>query len=204
MQKAAPTKHARNINCPEERFCACLKKTHFWHVIAWLREGCADLTRVISGAHGRERDGDFYIRHIFSWVDPAQSGGLLRSRRLSHTHSRTERVSRPALSRRGMGILKHRDMQSSLSKPPTAQGGRRPPQTNRDHLCSPPRAIFVSAAFQHVRESLSDLVDSTGAQDTDLIFLQGLMDSPVVCSLVKVSFHARDQSVCFYWFRRCF
>jgi hypothetical protein len=49
------------------------------------------------------------------------------------------------------------------------------------------RALFVSAAFQHVRESLSDLVDSTGAQDTDLIFLQGLMDSPVVCSLVKVS-----------------
>lgn len=141
------------------------------------------------------RETGIFIYVTYSVGSIQHSGGLL-ALAVSLTHTRTERVSQPALSRRGMGILKHRDMQSSLSKTPTAQGGRLPPQT-KDHLCSQPRAIFVSAAFQHVRESLSDLVDSTGAQDTDLIFLQGLMDSPVVCSLVKVSSRA-NQSVCFY------
>ncbi|XP_059485902.1 protein PALS2 isoform X2 [Neocloeon triangulifer] len=61
-----------------------------------------------------------------------------------------------------MGVLKHRDMQSSSLSKSSAQ-----------------------AAFQQVRESLNDLDEIAEAKDTDLIFLRGLMDSPVVCTLVK-------------------
>jgi hypothetical protein len=45
---------------------------------------------------------------------------------------------------------------------------------------------FVAAAFQHVRENIEDLNGRVGANDTDLIFLKGLMDSPIMRSLVKV------------------
>ncbi|XP_015174511.1 PREDICTED: MAGUK p55 subfamily member 6 isoform X3 [Polistes dominula] len=42
----------------------------------------------------------------------------------------------------------------------------------------------TSAAFMHVRENLEEL--GKVANDTDLLFLKGLLDSPVVNSLVKV------------------
>lgn len=45
----------------------------------------------------------------------------------------------------------------------------------------------VSAAFQHVRENLEELNGKAGVEDKDLIFLKGLMDSPILSSLVKVS-----------------
>ncbi|CAB3371572.1 Hypothetical predicted protein [Cloeon dipterum] len=59
-----------------------------------------------------------------------------------------------------MGVLKHRNMQSSALSKSSAQD-----------------------AFEQVRKSLDDLAEL--AKDTDLIFLRGLMDSPVVCTLVK-------------------
>ncbi|XP_054715686.1 LOW QUALITY PROTEIN: protein PALS2-like [Uloborus diversus] len=46
--------------------------------------------------------------------------------------------------------------------------------------------IFFSAAFQHVRDNIEDLNDRVGARETDISFLKGLMESPVVCSLIKV------------------
>ncbi|XP_065340303.1 protein PALS2 isoform X1 [Cloeon dipterum] len=61
-----------------------------------------------------------------------------------------------------MGVLKHRNMQSSALSKSSAQD-----------------------AFEQVRKSLDDLAELTEAKDTDLIFLRGLMDSPVVCTLVK-------------------
>ncbi|XP_022244369.1 MAGUK p55 subfamily member 6-like isoform X2 [Limulus polyphemus] len=42
------------------------------------------------------------------------------------------------------------------------------------------------AAFQHIRDNIEDLNGRVGACDTDLIFLKGLMDSPVMSSLIKV------------------
>ncbi|KAF7409396.1 hypothetical protein HZH68_003777 [Vespula germanica] len=48
-------------------------------------------------------------------------------------------------------------------------------------------AVTVPAAFMHVRENLEEL--GKVANDTDLLFLKGLLDSPVVTSLVKVSLH---------------
>lgn len=45
--------------------------------------------------------------------------------------------------------------------------------------------IAVPAAFMHVRDNLEEL--GKVADDTDLLFLKGLLDSPVVTSLVKVS-----------------
>jgi hypothetical protein len=48
---------------------------------------------------------------------------------------------------------------------------------------------LVTAAFQHVRENIEDLNGRVGAHDTDLIFLKGLMDSPIMRSLVKVSLY---------------
>lgn len=47
--------------------------------------------------------------------------------------------------------------------------------------------VTVPAAFMHVRDNLEEL--GKVADDTDLLFLKGLLDSPVVTSLVKVSFH---------------
>lgn len=151
----------------------------------------------------RERRGFLYTSHIQLGRSSTERRVASLSPSLSHTLTHRESQSTGSLSARHG----HTKAQGHAVLPEQATHGPRwttTPADHRDHLCSPPGSIFVSAAFQHVRESLSDLVDSTGAQDTDLIFLQGLMDSPVVCSLVKVSFHARDQSVCFYWFRRCF
>lgn len=45
--------------------------------------------------------------------------------------------------------------------------------------------MIVPAAFMHVRENIKDL--GKVADDTDLLFLKGLLDSPVVNSLVRVS-----------------
>ncbi|GLV46175.1 hypothetical protein CBL_02891 [Carabus blaptoides fortunei] len=42
------------------------------------------------------------------------------------------------------------------------------------------------AAFQHVRDNIDGLNGTAGIQDTDLIFLKALMDSPVMRGLVKV------------------
>jgi hypothetical protein len=53
--------------------------------------------------------------------------------------------------------------------------------------CKAP-VCLVTAAFQHVRENIEDLNGRVGANDTDLIFLKGLMDSPIMRSLVKVSY----------------
>ncbi|KFM80756.1 MAGUK p55 subfamily member 6, partial [Stegodyphus mimosarum] len=49
-------------------------------------------------------------------------------------------------------------------------------------------------AFQHVRENIEDLNGKVGARDTDIIFLKGLMESPVVSSLVKVQDQLEDSS----------
>lgn len=46
-------------------------------------------------------------------------------------------------------------------------------------------AVAVPAAFMHVRDNIEEL--GKVADDTDLLFLKGLLDSPVVTSLVKVS-----------------
>ncbi|XP_015601085.1 MAGUK p55 subfamily member 6 isoform X3 [Cephus cinctus] len=47
-----------------------------------------------------------------------------------------------------------------------------------------------NAAFIHVRENLEEL--GKVAEDTDLLFLKGLLDSPVVTSLVKVQDRLED------------
>ncbi|KAK0076829.1 hypothetical protein PV326_010500 [Microctonus aethiopoides] len=47
------------------------------------------------------------------------------------------------------------------------------------------RFLIVPAAFMHVRENIEELGKVT-VDDTDLLFLKGLLDSPVVNSLVKV------------------
>ncbi|CAG9768567.1 unnamed protein product [Ceutorhynchus assimilis] len=43
-----------------------------------------------------------------------------------------------------------------------------------------------NAAFQHVRDNIDNIERKNGINETDLIFLKGLMDSPVLKSLVKV------------------
>nr|XP_050846116.1 protein PALS2 isoform X2 [Vespula vulgaris] len=50
-----------------------------------------------------------------------------------------------------------------------------------------------NAAFMHVRENLEEL--GKVANDTDLLFLKGLLDSPVVTSLVKVQERLEDAPV---------
>lgn len=47
--------------------------------------------------------------------------------------------------------------------------------------------FFVSAAFQHVRDNIDELDGTDGINETDLVFLKGLMDSPVFQNLVKVT-----------------
>ena len=42
------------------------------------------------------------------------------------------------------------------------------------------------AAFQHVRENVSELDSRAGANETDLVFLKGLLDSPAVKQLIHV------------------
>ncbi|XP_043502003.1 protein PALS2 isoform X2 [Polistes fuscatus] len=50
-----------------------------------------------------------------------------------------------------------------------------------------------NAAFMHVRENLEEL--GKVANDTDLLFLKGLLDSPVVTSLVKVQERLEDAPI---------
>lgn len=45
-----------------------------------------------------------------------------------------------------------------------------------------------SAAFQHVRDNLSDLENA--ANETDLVFLKGLLDNPAVKEIIKVGQHS--------------
>lgn len=37
-----------------------------------------------------------------------------------------------------------------------------------------------------MKENLTDLNDMAGANDTDLVFLRGLLDNPAVTQLIKV------------------
>ncbi|KAH7977500.1 hypothetical protein HPB49_001995 [Dermacentor silvarum] len=53
------------------------------------------------------------------------------------------------------------------------------------------------AAFQHVRENIEDLNGRVGARDTDLIFLKGLMESPVMNCLVQVQDHLEEKTTTF-------
>lgn len=47
--------------------------------------------------------------------------------------------------------------------------------------------IYVwPSAMQQVLDNLKELPPSTGAKDIDLIFLRGIMESPIVRSLAKV------------------
>lgn len=46
---------------------------------------------------------------------------------------------------------------------------------------------LFTAAFQHVRNNLSELEET--ANDTDLAFLKGLLDNPAVSEAIKVSCH---------------
>ncbi|XP_039372824.1 MAGUK p55 subfamily member 2 isoform X1 [Mauremys reevesii] len=52
-------------------------------------------------------------------------------------------------------------------------------------LPSSPPPPFLPPAMQQVLDNLSDLPNSTGAADLDLIFLRGIMESPIVRSLAK-------------------
>ncbi|KAL1434238.1 hypothetical protein MTO96_011877 [Rhipicephalus appendiculatus] len=52
-------------------------------------------------------------------------------------------------------------------------------------------------AFQHVRENIEDLNGRVGARDTDLIFLKGLMESPVMTCLVQVQDHLEEKTTTF-------
>lgn len=45
---------------------------------------------------------------------------------------------------------------------------------------------FPPSAMQQVLDNLKDLPSGTGAKDIDLIFLRGIMESPIVRSLAKV------------------
>ncbi|KAG5325462.1 MPP6 protein, partial [Pseudoatta argentina] len=53
--------------------------------------------------------------------------------------------------------------------------------------------VTVPAAFMHVRDNIEEL--GKVADDTDLLFLKGLLDSPVVTSLVKVQERLEDPPV---------
>lgn len=46
---------------------------------------------------------------------------------------------------------------------------------------------LFSDAYQHVKNNFEDLEDRAGANETDLVFLRGLLDSPAVTQLIKVS-----------------
>ncbi|GAB6022920.1 hypothetical protein CHUAL_007012 [Chamberlinius hualienensis] len=50
----------------------------------------------------------------------------------------------------------------------------------------PSSTATEQAAFEHVRDNIDELNGRNGVQDTDLIFLKGLMNTPAVNSMVKV------------------
>lgn len=43
-------------------------------------------------------------------------------------------------------------------------------------------------AYHHPQDNFSDLNEKTEANETDLLFLRGLLDSPAVTQRIKVSF----------------
>nr|XP_029714933.1 uncharacterized protein LOC115258720 isoform X1 [Aedes albopictus] len=43
------------------------------------------------------------------------------------------------------------------------------------------------AAFQHVRDNVEDLSEKSEANETDLVFLQGILQNPAVTQMIKVS-----------------
>ena len=47
--------------------------------------------------------------------------------------------------------------------------------------------------MQQVLDNLGELPNSTGAKDIDLIFLRGIMESPIVRSLAKVAHTHRGE-----------
>ncbi|CAB1350696.1 unnamed protein product [Coregonus sp. 'balchen'] len=57
----------------------------------------------------------------------------------------------------------------------------------------PTEGADTSGAMQQVLDNLGELPTSTGAKDIDLIFLRGIMESPIVRSLVKA--HERLEDV---------
>nr|XP_029714934.1 uncharacterized protein LOC115258720 isoform X2 [Aedes albopictus]XP_029714935.1 uncharacterized protein LOC115258720 isoform X2 [Aedes albopictus] len=44
-----------------------------------------------------------------------------------------------------------------------------------------------NAAFQHVRDNVEDLSEKSEANETDLVFLQGILQNPAVTQMIKVS-----------------
>ncbi|NXD85718.1 MPP2 protein, partial [Halcyon senegalensis] len=53
------------------------------------------------------------------------------------------------------------------------------------HVCPPHFPVCVSPAMQQVLDNLMGLPGTPGAADLDLIFLRGIMESPIVRSLAK-------------------
>jgi len=49
--------------------------------------------------------------------------------------------------------------------------------------------FLIAAAFQHVRDNLDEL---EGANETDLVFLKGLLDNPAVKQLIQVSVYTSN------------
>jgi hypothetical protein len=47
--------------------------------------------------------------------------------------------------------------------------------------------LFVTAAFQHVRDNMDEINNQVKAKETDIIFLKTLMDNPTVEKIIKVS-----------------
>lgn len=45
----------------------------------------------------------------------------------------------------------------------------------------------IAEAFQHVRDNVDENDSSVGANETDLVFLKGILDSPAVTQFIKVS-----------------
>lgn len=52
-----------------------------------------------------------------------------------------------------------------------------------------------SAAFQHIKDNLTELNGRAGANETDLVFLKGILDSPAVTQLIKVINHSYTQKL---------
>lgn len=57
---------------------------------------------------------------------------------------------------------------------------------NRNKKLDSSLCFLFQAAFEHVRDNIDELDGKFAVDETDLIFLKGLMDSPVLQSLVKV------------------
>ncbi|XP_044740601.1 protein PALS2 isoform X2 [Chrysoperla carnea] len=62
-----------------------------------------------------------------------------------------------------------------------------------DQMTANKPAEIDNAAFNHVKDNITELNGRAGANETDLIFLKGLMDSSVLKSLVKVQDRLEDK-----------